>query len=102
MKTLRAGEGIEAIHTFHAFDQVWTSGQLSEADLDRLGAQGFAAVINLAPPDHPDALAGEQNSYPLLNIKPDVIGAIAGHYHQLLRVGGGGGQVGNAGECFAR
>ncbi|PJA23846.1 MAG: phosphotyrosine protein phosphatase [Alphaproteobacteria bacterium CG_4_10_14_0_2_um_filter_63_37] len=50
---------MDAVNTHHAFDQVWTSGQLSEADLDRLGSQCFAAVINLAPPDHPDALAGE-------------------------------------------
>jgi len=36
-----------------------TSGQPTAAALAQLGAQGFAAVINLAPPTAPDAVRDE-------------------------------------------
>jgi len=40
-------------------DNLVTAGQPTEASLRTLAAQGFAAVIYLAPPTVPDAVAGE-------------------------------------------
>lgn len=38
---------------------LWTSGQVSAADIQRLAADGFRAVVNLALPDSEPHLAGE-------------------------------------------
>jgi protein tyrosine phosphatase (PTP) superfamily phosphohydrolase (DUF442 family) len=47
----------EDIH--QVFDWLWSSGQLSEADIVCLPKLGIAAVINLAPPTSSNALPGE-------------------------------------------
>ncbi len=39
--------------------QITTSGRIEQADIARLAAIGTRQVINLAPDDHPDALARE-------------------------------------------
>jgi len=41
------------------FDDLWTSGQLSSADIQRLPALEVAAVVNLALPTSANALPGE-------------------------------------------
>lgn len=50
---------MDAINTHQVFDWLWTSGQLSEADIDRLPALGIQAVVNLALPTSSNALPGE-------------------------------------------
>jgi protein tyrosine phosphatase (PTP) superfamily phosphohydrolase (DUF442 family) len=50
---------MDAGNAFPVFDWLWTSGQLSERDIERLPAQGFEAVINLATPASSNALPGE-------------------------------------------
>jgi protein tyrosine phosphatase (PTP) superfamily phosphohydrolase (DUF442 family) len=48
---------MDAINTYQVW--LWTSGQLSESDIQRLPDLGVDTVINLATPDSPDALPGE-------------------------------------------
>ena len=50
---------MDAENTHQVFDWLWTSGQLSERDIDRLPALGIGAVINLALPTSSNALPGE-------------------------------------------
>jgi protein tyrosine phosphatase (PTP) superfamily phosphohydrolase (DUF442 family) len=50
---------IEAPNVVPISARLVTSGQPNAESLSRLGAQGFGAVIYLAPPTSPDAVAGE-------------------------------------------
>lgn len=50
---------MDAPNTFQVLDWLWTSGQLSENDIQKLPGLGIQTVINLATPDSPNALAGE-------------------------------------------
>ena len=50
---------MDAENTHQVFDWLWTSGQLSEADIARLPALGIECVINLALPTSTPALPGE-------------------------------------------
>ena len=50
---------MEAENTFQVFDGLWSSGQLSEADIASLPALGIKAVINLALPTSSSALPQE-------------------------------------------
>jgi len=57
---------VENIH--QVFDWLWTSGQLSKNDIACLPALGIEAVINLAPPTSPNALANEAELVTLCGI----------------------------------
>ena len=59
---------MDAPNTFQVFDWLWTSGQLSENDIQRLPSLGIQTVINLATPDSPNALAGEADRVALLRV----------------------------------
>lgn len=50
---------MDAVNTFQVFDWLWTSGQLSGADIQQLPGLGVDAVINLALPSSPNALPAE-------------------------------------------
>lgn len=50
---------MDAENIYRIFDGLWSSGQLSERDIDSLPSQGFEVVINLAPPTAASALPGE-------------------------------------------
>ena len=50
---------MDAENTYAVFDWLWTSGQLSAADIDALPALGVETVINLALPSASNALPGE-------------------------------------------
>ncbi len=50
---------MDALNTYQVFDWLWTSGQLSDGDIQSLPALGIDTVINLATPDSPNALVGE-------------------------------------------
>ena len=50
---------MEAVNTYQVFDWLWTSGQLSAADIQRLPELGIQVVINLALPSSPNALPDE-------------------------------------------
>lgn len=50
---------MDAEHTHQVFDWLWSSGQISEADIARLPALGVDTVINLALPSSSNALPGE-------------------------------------------
>lgn len=50
---------MDAVNTFQVFDWLWTSGQLSAADIQQLPGLGIQVVINLALPSSPNALPGE-------------------------------------------
>lgn len=50
---------MDAQSTFQVFDWLWSSGQLSEQDIDELPGLGIDAVINLALPTSSNALPGE-------------------------------------------
>lgn len=50
---------MDAENTHQVFDWLWSSGQLSPADIQQLPRLGIAAVINLAPPNSSNALPGE-------------------------------------------
>lgn len=50
---------MDASNTFQVFDWLWTSGQLSQRDIERLPALGIEAVVNLATPSSSNALPGE-------------------------------------------
>lgn len=102
---------MDAENTYRVFDGLWSSGQLSERDIESLPAQGIEIVINLAPPTAASALPGEAEkvtrqglSYfqiPVLweNPKPDqfeqfaaLLGSVAGrkvwvHCGKNMRVG---------------
>lgn len=57
---VRAEEpGIQAPNVVVISPTIVTSGQPTAASLSRLAGQGFQAVIYLAPPTVPDAIAGE-------------------------------------------
>jgi len=56
--TTRAYE-FDAPNTRPVFDSLWTSGQLSASDIQRLPEFGIEAVINLALPTASNALPGE-------------------------------------------
>ncbi|MDD4885333.1 MAG: protein tyrosine phosphatase family protein [Thiomonas sp.] len=61
---------MDAENTFAAFEGLWSSGQLSAADIARLPAVGIATVINLALPTAPNALVGEPEQVTALGGKP--------------------------------
>ena len=44
---------MDAENTHPVFDWLWSSGQLSERDINQLPALGIEAVINLALPTSP-------------------------------------------------
>lgn len=50
---------MDATNTHHVLDWLWTSGQLSEADIASLPELGIEIVINLATPSSSNALPGE-------------------------------------------
>ena len=50
---------VAAENTLEVLPGLWTSGQLSAEEIDRLPAEGFRAVINLALPDSVPHLPGE-------------------------------------------
>jgi len=50
---------MDAENTYQVFDWLWTSGQLSEKDIDGLSKYGIRTVINLSPPNSSNALRGE-------------------------------------------
>jgi protein tyrosine phosphatase (PTP) superfamily phosphohydrolase (DUF442 family) len=50
---------MDAENTHQVFAWLWSSGQLSAADIGTLPALDIAVVINLAPPNSSNALAGE-------------------------------------------
>ena len=50
---------MDAVNTFQVFDWLWTSGQLSEADIKKLPDFGIQTVINLALPTSTNALQNE-------------------------------------------
>jgi len=50
---------MDAENVHRVFDWLWSSGQLSARDIDRLPALGVEAVINLALPTSSNALPGE-------------------------------------------
>ncbi|WP_343043944.1 protein tyrosine phosphatase family protein [Marichromatium bheemlicum] len=50
---------MDAENTHQVFDWLWTSGQLSVADIAALPRLGVDTVINLAPPTAHNALLGE-------------------------------------------
>jgi RimJ/RimL family protein N-acetyltransferase/protein tyrosine phosphatase (PTP) superfamily phosphohydrolase (DUF442 family) len=54
-----ARASIDAVNTQRVFDWLWTSGQLSAADIERLPRLGIEAVVNLALPTSSNALPGE-------------------------------------------
>jgi RimJ/RimL family protein N-acetyltransferase/protein tyrosine phosphatase (PTP) superfamily phosphohydrolase (DUF442 family) len=53
------GFRMDAVNARPVFDDLWTSGQLSAADIERLPELGVMAVINLALPTASNALPGE-------------------------------------------
>ena len=59
---------MDAENTHPVFDWLWSSGQLSERDIDQLPALGIEAVINLALPTSPRALADEADRVTRLGI----------------------------------
>lgn len=50
---------MDAENIYRVFDWLWTSGQLSERDIENLPALGIDTVINLALPTSSNALPGE-------------------------------------------
>jgi len=50
---------MDAVNTHQVFDWLWTSGQLSERDIQQLPELGVEAVVNLALPTSTNALPGE-------------------------------------------
>jgi len=50
---------MDAENTHRVFDWLWTSGQLSERDIESLPVLGIDTVINLALPTSSNALPGE-------------------------------------------
>ena len=59
---------MDAENTHQVFDWLWSSGQLSERDIDQLPALGIQAVINLALPTSPQALVNEADRIARLGI----------------------------------
>ena len=50
---------MDAANTYQVFDELWSSGQLSERDVRQLPSMGITVVVNLALPSSPGALSGE-------------------------------------------
>jgi len=50
---------LDAVNTVQIYDWLWTSGQLSETDIQQLPGLGFDTVINLALPTSTNALENE-------------------------------------------
>lgn len=50
---------MDAVNTVQVFDWLWTSGQISEADIQQLPGLGIDLVVNLALPTSPNALENE-------------------------------------------
>lgn len=63
-----AGFRMDAINTRQVFDDLWTSGQLSAADIGRLPDLGVKAVVNLALPTSSNALPGEAEQVTALGL----------------------------------
>jgi len=59
---------MDAVNARVVFDDLWTSGQLSSADIQRLPDLGVAAVVNLALPTSANALPGEAEEVTRLGI----------------------------------
>lgn len=59
---------VDAENTHQVFDGLWSSGQLSARDIERLPALGIEAVINLALPTSPGALPDEADRVARLGI----------------------------------
>jgi protein tyrosine phosphatase (PTP) superfamily phosphohydrolase (DUF442 family) len=50
---------MDAENTYQVFDWLWTSGQISERDIDAMPILGITAVMNLAMLSSSNALPGE-------------------------------------------
>ncbi|MFM7555784.1 MAG: protein tyrosine phosphatase family protein [Verrucomicrobiota bacterium] len=59
---------MDAENTHQVFDWLWSSGQLSERDIERLPGLGIEAVINLALPTSPGAVVDEADRVARLGI----------------------------------
>ncbi len=59
---------MDAVNTYKVFDFLWSSGQLSEADIHRLPGLGINLVINLALPTSANALENESSLVTSLGI----------------------------------
>lgn len=55
----RPGKAVHAEHTYQVFDWLWSSGQLSEADIANLSGMEIDVVINLALPSSSSAVPHE-------------------------------------------
>jgi protein tyrosine phosphatase (PTP) superfamily phosphohydrolase (DUF442 family) len=76
---------MDAENTHQVFDWLWTSGQLSERDIELLPGLGIEAVINLALPTSSNALTGEAEFVTRLGITYIQIPVVWEHpeLHQL-------------------
>jgi RimJ/RimL family protein N-acetyltransferase/protein tyrosine phosphatase (PTP) superfamily phosphohydrolase (DUF442 family) len=59
---------MDATNARAVFEDLWTSGQLSKADIERLPGLGVTAVVNLALPTSSNALPGEAESVTRLGL----------------------------------
>ena len=59
---------MDAVHVHAVDDRLWTSGQLSLADIGRLPSLGVEAVVNLALPSSSNALPGEAEAVTALGL----------------------------------
>jgi protein tyrosine phosphatase (PTP) superfamily phosphohydrolase (DUF442 family) len=64
----REYRNMDAENTYQVFDWLWSSGQLSKADIANLPELGIEAVINLAVPTSSNALPGEDEFVTSLGI----------------------------------
>lgn len=63
-----AAFAMDAEHVHAVDDSLWTSGQLSVADIARLPALGVEAVVNLALPTSSNAVPGEADAVTALGL----------------------------------
>jgi protein tyrosine phosphatase (PTP) superfamily phosphohydrolase (DUF442 family) len=59
---------MDAVNTHQVFEGLWTSGQISLEDIQRLPGLGVEVVVNLALPGSPHALAGEAEQVTALGL----------------------------------
>lgn len=59
---------MDAMNVLQVFDEVWSSGQISAQDIERLPEMGVEVVINLALPSSSNALAGEAEKVAALGL----------------------------------
>jgi RimJ/RimL family protein N-acetyltransferase len=63
-----AAYAMDAENTYAVDDSLWTSGQLSLGDIERLPGYGIEAVVNLAPPSSSNALPAEAEAVTALGL----------------------------------